>query len=82
MLAHVTGYKPGDFVHTFGDAHIYENHFSQVKEQLKRTPRPFPKVEIDPSVKSIDDFKFEHFKLVGYDPHPPIKGEITVVGGF
>lgn len=82
MLAQVTGYKPGDFVHTFGDAHIYENHFDQVKEQIKRTPRPFPTMQIDPSIKNIDDFKFEHFKLEGYDPHPPIKGEITVVGGF
>ncbi|MBI2611969.1 thymidylate synthase [Candidatus Gottesmanbacteria bacterium] len=82
MLAQVTGYKPGDFVHTFGDAHIYENHFDQVKEQLKRTPRPFPTMKINPNVKKIDDFKFEDFEVVEYDPHPPIKGEITVVGGF
>ena len=82
ILAQVTGYKPGDFVHTFGDAHIYENHFDQVKEQLKRTPRPFPTIEIDPTIKNIDDFKFDHFTLKDYDPYPPIKGEITVVGGF
>lgn len=82
MLAQVTGYKPGDFVHTFGDVHIYENHFEQVKEQLKRTPRPLPTMKLDPCIKNIDDFKFEHFTLEGYDPHPPIKGEITVVGGF
>lgn len=82
MLAQVTGYKPGDFVHTFGDAHIYENHFDQVKEQLTRKPRPFPQMKIDPTIKNIDDFKFEHFTLSGYDPYPPIKGEITVVGGF
>lgn len=82
MIAQVTGYKPGEFIHTFGDAHIYENHFDQVKEQLKRKPRPFPKMKLDPSVKRIDDFKFEHFTLEGYDPHPPIKGEITIVGGF
>lgn len=82
MLAQVTGYKPGEFIHTFGDAHIYENHFDQVKEQLKRKPRPFPTMKLDPSVKKIDDFRFEHFTLEGYDPHPPIKGEITVVGGF
>lgn len=82
MLAQVTGYKPGDFVHTFGDAHIYENHFEQVKEQLKRKPRPFPKMVLDPNVKNIDDFRFENFTLEGYDPYPPIKGEITVVGGF
>lgn len=82
MLAQVTGYKPGDFIHTFGDAHIYENHFDQVREQLKRVPRPFPTMKINPKVRKIDDFKFEDFELIGYDPHPPIKGEITVVGGF
>lgn len=82
MLAQVTGYKPGDFVHTFGDAHIYENHFDQVKEQVSRTPRPFPKLILDPSIKMIDDYRFEHIKLENYDPLPPIKGEITVVGGF
>ena len=82
MIAQVTGYKPGDFVHTFGDVHIYENHFDQAKEQLKRTPRPFPKMKINPKIKNIDDFKFEDFELAGYNPHPPIKAEITVVGGF
>jgi thymidylate synthase len=82
MLAQVTGYKPGDFVHTFGDVHIYENHMDQMKEQVKRTPRPFPTMKINPKVKKIDDFKFTDFELLNYDPHPPIKGEITVVGGF
>jgi thymidylate synthase len=82
MLAQVTGYKPGDFVHTFGDVHIYENHMEQMKEQIKRKPRPFPTMKLNPKIKNIDDFKFEDFELVGYDPHPPIKGEITVVGGF
>jgi len=82
MLAQVTGYKPGDFVHTFGDVHIYENHITQIKEQLKRKPRPFPTMKLDPTIKNIDDFRFEHFTLEGYDPYPPIKGEITVVGGF
>ena len=82
MIAQVAGYKPGDFIHTFGDAHIYENHFEQVKEQLKRTPRLFPVMKLDQKVKKIDDFKFEHFTLEDYDPYPPIKGEITVVGGF
>ena len=82
LLAQVTGYKPGDFVHTFGDAHIYENHMDQVKEQLKRVPRPFPEMKINPKVKKIDDFKFEDFELLNYNPYPPIKGEITVVGGF
>lgn len=82
MLAQVMGYRPGDFVHTFGDAHIYENHFEQVKEQIQRKPRPFPTLRLDPSIKDIDDFRFEHVTLENYNPHPPIKGEITVVGGF
>lgn len=82
MLAQVTGYKPGEFIHTFGDAHIYENHFDQVNEQLRREPRPFPMMKINPAVKNVDDFRFDDFAIEGYDPHPPIKGEITVVGGF
>jgi len=82
MLAHVTGYKPGDFVHTFGDAHIYENHFNQVKEQIARKPRPFPTMKLNPKVKNIDAFTYTDFTLKNYDPYPPIKGEITVVGGF
>ena len=82
MLAQVTGYKPGEFVHVFGDVHIYENHFDQCKEQLSRTPKPFPTMKINPAVKNIDDFKFEDFTIEGYDPYPAIKGDITVVGGF
>jgi thymidylate synthase len=82
ILAQVTGYKPGDFVHVFGDVHIYENHFDQCKEQLSRTPKPFPTMKLNPAKKNIDDFTFEDFTLEGYDPHPPIKGDITVVGGF
>ena len=82
MLAQVTGYKPGEFVHVFGDVHIYENHFKQCREQLKRKPKKFPVMKINPNVKNIDGFKFEDFELVGYNPHPPIKGDITVVGGF
>lgn len=82
IIARVSGFKPGEFVHTFGDVHIYSNHFEQVKEQLKRIPRPFPKMKINKSVKNIDDFKFEDFTLEGYNPYPPIKGEVTVVGGF
>lgn len=82
IVAHVTGFKPGDFVHTFGDAHIYDNHVAQVKEQLKRTPRVLPKIKLNKKVKDIDDFKFEDIELTGYDPHPPIKGEVAVVGGF
>ena len=82
MLAQVVGLKPGEFVHTFGDVHIYSNHMTQVKEQLKRVPRPFPKMKLNPKVKNIDDFKIEDFTLEGYNPYPPIKGEVTVVGGF
>lgn len=82
MLAQVTGYQPGEFVHTFGDAHVYENHFDQVKEQLKRKPKPFPKMKLNPKVKSIDKFTINDFKVLNYNPYPPIKGDITVVGGF
>jgi len=82
ILAHVTGYKPGYFVHTFGDAHIYENHFDQVKAQLKRNPRKLPTVKINPKVKSIDKLKYKDFNLKNYYPYPPIKAKITVVGGF
>ncbi len=82
ILAQILGYKPGDFIHTFGDAHIYENHVEQVKEQLKRKPKPFPKVTIDKSVKTIDDFRPEHVLLENYDPYPGLKGELTVAGGF
>lgn len=82
ILAKVTGYEPGEFIHTFGDVHVYENHVEQVQEQLSREPRPFPTIKLDPSIKSIDDFKPELVTLENYDPHPPIKGELTVAGGF
>ncbi|MDO8460922.1 MAG: thymidylate synthase [bacterium] len=82
MVAQVTGYPAGEFIHTFGDAHIYSNHYQQVKEQLKRKPRPFPTMKLNPKIKNIDDFKSEDFILEGYDPFPPLKGEVTVVGGF
>ena len=78
MLAQVCDLEPGDFVHTMGDAHIYSNHFDQVKEQLSRDFRPLPEMKINPDVKSIFDFKFEDFELVGYDPHPAIKGAVAV----
>ncbi len=78
MVAQVTGLKPGDFVHTFGDTHIYLNHFEQVDEQLKRKPKKLPTMKINPKVKDIDDFKFEDFELVGYDPHPAIWAPIAV----
>jgi thymidylate synthase len=78
MVAQVTGLKPGHFVHTFGDAHIYLNHLEQVKIQLEREPRKLPAMQLNPDIKNIFDFRFEDFTLTGYDPHPHIKGEISV----
>jgi thymidylate synthase len=78
MMAQVTGLKPGEFIHTLGDAHIYLNHLDQVKLQLSREPRALPVMEINPDVKDIFNFKYEDFNLVGYDPHPHIKGAISV----
>ena len=78
MMARVTGLQPGEFVHTLGDAHIYLNHIEQVKLQLTREPRKLPELEINPDRSSIFDFEFEDFKLVNYDPHPHIKGKISV----
>ena len=78
MMAQVTGLKTGDFVHTFGDAHIYNNHMEQVKLQLSREPRPLPKMLINPNIKDIFGFKFEDFELTDYDPHPHIKGVVAV----
>ncbi|MCO4291434.1 thymidylate synthase [Solitalea sp. MAHUQ-68] len=78
MMAQVCGLKPGDFVHTFGDAHLYLNHLEQTKLQLSREFRPLPKMELNPEVKSIFDFKFEDFTLTGYDPHPHIKAAVAV----
>lgn len=78
MLAHVTKLKPGDFVHTLGDAHVYLNHADALKEQLKREPRPFPKLRIKRQVENIEDFSFGDFELTGYNPHPPIKMEMSV----
>jgi len=78
MVAQVCNLKPGEFVHTLGDAHIYSNHFEQVSLQLSRTPKPLPAMKINPIVKNIFDFKFEDFKLENYDPHPHIKGAVAV----
>lgn len=78
MVAQVTGLKPGDFVHTFGDAHIYNNHLEQVRLQLTRKPYPLPQMKLNPAVTSIFDFKFEDFELVNYQSHPHIKGDVSV----
>ena len=78
MIAQVCGFELGDFVHTFGDVHIYSNHMEQIKLQLSREPRKLPTMKINPNVKSIYDFKYEDFELEGYDPHPAIKGVVAV----
>lgn len=78
MVAQAIGLKPGEFIHTLGDTHIYSNHMEQVKLQLTRTPRKLPKMKINPEVKSIFDFKFEDFELVDYDPYPHIPGKVSV----
>ena len=78
MIAQVTGLKLGDFVHTLGDAHLYLNHMEQAKTQLQRKPYPLPVMKINPDVKSIFDFKYGDFELVGYESHPSIKAPIAV----
>jgi thymidylate synthase len=78
MTAQVCNLKPGDFVHTFGDLHLYQNHLEQANLQLTREPRPLPKMKVNPDVREIDGFKFEDFELVGYDPHPAIRAPIAV----
>ena len=78
MMAQVCGLQPGDFVHTFGDAHIYKNHLDQVRLQLSREPRPLPTMRLNPEVKDIFGFRYEDFTLENYNPHPHIKGEVSV----
>ena len=78
MVAQVCGLKPKEFIHTYGDLHIYKNHIEQVKEQLSRAPRVLPTMTLNPDVKDIGDFKYEDFKLKGYDPYPAIKAPIAV----
>jgi thymidylate synthase len=78
MVAQVTGLEPGEFVHSFGDVHLYENHLEQADLQLTRSPRPLPRMEINPEVKSLFDFVYEDFKLLGYDPHPALPAKVSV----
>lgn len=78
MVAQVTGLEPGEFIHTLGDAHIYLNHIDQVKFQLTRDPKPLPTVKLNPEITSVFDFRFEDFTIENYDPHPHIKGAISV----
>ena len=78
MLAQVSGLKPGDFVHTLGDAHLYSNHLEQTREQLARAPRPLPTMQLNPAVTDLFAFRFEDFELQGYDPHPAIKAPVAV----
>jgi thymidylate synthase len=78
MVAQVCGLRPGEFVHTFGDLHLYANHVEQARLQLSRTPRPLPAMRLNPAITRIEDFRFEDFQLTGYDPHPSIKAPIAV----
>lgn len=82
ILAKVTGYEPGEFIHTFGDVHIYEIHLDQVKEQLKRKPLPFPSISFNHDFKTVDTFKTEYVSLNNYEFHPPIKAALSVSGGY
>ena len=78
MVAQVCNLKPGDFIHTFGDVHLYNNHIEQAKLQLTRTPKKLPVMKINPAIRSIFDFKFEDFELTNYEPHPHIKAEVSL----
>ncbi|MBQ2506280.1 MAG: thymidylate synthase, partial [Erysipelotrichaceae bacterium] len=78
MVAQVCGYEPYEFIHTFGDAHIYLDHIDQIKEQLSREPRPLPKLWLNPEIKNIFDFTIDDVKVLDYDPWPAIKGKVSV----
>jgi thymidylate synthase len=82
MVAQVTGIPAGEFVHTFGDVHIYSNHFDQVKEQLTREPLPFPTVKLNPEITNIDNFTAKDITLENYQSHPSLKADIATIGGF
>jgi thymidylate synthase len=78
MIAHVCDLQVGEFVHSFGDLHVYETHLEQVKEQLRREPMPLPQLWLDPSIKNIDHFRFAHVRLLNYKSHPAIKAPVAV----
>jgi len=78
MVAQVCGLGPGEFIHTFGDTHLYLNHLEQARTQLAREPKPLPRMRLDPAIRNLFDFRYEHFKLEGYDPHPAIKAPVAV----
>lgn len=78
LIAQVTGLKPGEFIHCLGDVHVYNTHIDALKKQIEREPRPFPVLKINPNVSNIEEFKFEDFELIGYDPHPTIQMEMAV----
>lgn len=82
MVSQVVGIEPGEFVHSFGDVHCYSNHFDAMDEQMKREPKPFPNVKLNPDIKNIDDFKYEDITLENYEAHPPLKADIANIGGF
>jgi thymidylate synthase len=78
MMAQVTGLRPGEFIHTFGDLHLYSNHLDQAREQLRREPRPLPRMKLNSARMKLEDFVYEDFTLEGYDPHPAIKAPVAV----
>jgi len=82
MVAQITGLEAGEFVHSFGDVHIYSNHFDQLNEQIKREPFPFPALKINSDIKNIDDFKVSDFELENYQHHEPLRADVANVGGY
>jgi thymidylate synthase len=78
LVAQVTGYEPGEFIHTFGDAHLYLNHLEQADEQLRRAPRALPRLSLNPAITSLFDFRYEDVVIEGYDPHPNIRAPVAV----